>query len=323
MDLNPNTKEYESYLIKLATETIDKGVIEEPRLYYETLAIIASADAGQTPVFADASTYVNGEDFPVRITHMVLSTAVDGQDDEETPVVLTPPEDTIQRVGLQLRFHDQFYMNDTYVPIPCWGTQVNASSDTINPGTASLKPWRPLVLSVRDTLVVNLRLRQYVSSLGGVPVTVTVTGVGLLSKRPYLMSGGQVLTNTSQLNIPPENFKNDGAEPILITDLTINVAAGIDDTTAIGDARNVEVGVRQVGNGTNAEWVVSSPSQPPLCLASCWGTYSGRALVHQFPGNGLVWEPGEGILVSASALPYIPDLVTTVGVALVGYIAIQ
>jgi hypothetical protein len=319
MDLNPNTKEYESYLIKLASENIARGVIEEPRLYYEALSIDTS-EGNPIPVFADANTFVNGEDFPVRITHMVTSTRVTDFDRETG--ALTPAEDTIQQVGMQLRFHDQFYMNETFVPIPCWGTQVNASSDVINPGTSSLRPWRPFVLSVRDALVVTLRA-LVLTETGAIPAAVTITGVGLLSKRPYLFSGTVLLSTLAQTTIPPENFKNDGAEPVLITDITVNAAAGVDDTTAIGDLRNIEMGVRQIGNGTNADWVVSAPSQPNLCLGSLWGTYSGRGLVHQFPGNGLLWEPGEGILVSASALPYTSEVLTNVGIALVGYIAIQ
>ena len=55
-----------------------------------------------------------------------------------------------------------------------------------------------------------------------------------------------------------------------------------------------------------------------------WGSYSGRALVHRFPGQGIIWEPGEGIEVTINQeLDSAIEAATFTNIALVGYIAIQ
>jgi hypothetical protein len=51
------------------------------------------------------------------------------------------------------------------------------------------------------------------------------------------------------------------------------------------------------------------------------GYGAGRSIVHRFPGEGLLWEPGEGITLDMQALD---DSVEgyTVGLSLYGYVSV-
>jgi hypothetical protein len=111
----------------------------------------------------------------------------------------------------------------------------------------------------------------------------------------------------------------------LITDITHNAVAIVEDAPVVPVLPFVHVGVRQVGNGTNADWVVGKPGTDNLAAAPAWGSYSGRALVHRFPGQGLIWEPGEGIEVAINQeLPRaLDDTISYTNISLVGYIAVQ
>jgi hypothetical protein len=154
------------------------------------------------------------------------------------------------------------------------------------------------------------------------PVDVAVNGVGIESKRPYFLSGSVVLEDTVTQHVPSEQFRNRGAEPILITNVTSNVQGNVQQPLSFGDARQIEVGIRQVGNGTNAAWVVSAPGTPNMAQAPLWGAYSGRAVVHEFPGPGLLWEPGEGINVAVRRSENTQETMT-VGISMIGSIMVQ
>jgi hypothetical protein len=51
------------------------------------------------------------------------------------------------------------------------------------------------------------------------------------------------------------------------------------------------------------------------------GQMQGRAVVHRFPGEGLIWEPGEGIIVQGLALDAAVEGLD-LAVALSGYISL-
>jgi len=54
------------------------------------------------------------------------------------------------------------------------------------------------------------------------------------------------------------------------------------------------------------------------------GTHGGRALVHRFPGDGFVWEPGEGVEIDAfnNNVTVTPGPIA-LGVGMLGYIAVR
>ncbi len=335
--MQENTPEYEAYLIKLAETNIAKGVIEEPRLYTERLQ--TQYDSG--PVNGDPAVFINGEKFPVRLLYMTMNVVGKRSNQQVYPGGFLG-EQYAQAIGLRLRFHDQFYMRPEFVPLGNWGTQINTSSAANNMFTSSHKMWRPLVLSARDTLEVRARAAPgvFTGTLqpgGGGPgeeprwrVTATATGVGIFSKRPYFLSSSLLLVDETVRQFDGLDFKNDGAEPILITDITYSALVDSlredgDFTPAQSVAPLVEVGVRQIGNGTNASWVINAPGSPNMAPMPNWGTYSGRALVHRFPGQGLIWEPGEGINLAVQQIGYGAENPITIDttISLVGYIAIQ
>jgi len=330
--MQENTPEYEAYLIRLAETNIANGVIEEPRLFTERLRTTDTSG----PVNGDPAVFMNGEKFPVRILYMSMNVVgIEGQQAVGAAGGFLG-ENYAQGVGLRLRFHDQFYMRPEFAPLGNWGTQINASSDANNLFTSSHKTWRPVVLSARDSLEVRARAVPGLFLAGGLEpsndepwrVTATATGVGIFSKRPYFLSSTLNLEDLTVRQFDGLDFKNDGAEPILITDVTYSAIQDrlvAPNTSAISVAPLVEVGCRQIGNGTNASWVVNGPGQPNLAPIPNWGTYSGRALIHRFPGQGLIWEPGEGIDLSVTNLGYALSNPCTIDttISLVGYIAIQ
>lgn len=283
------------YLVALASKNVREGIIEEPRAYYDTMTLVA--DEVETPGNPDV--FINGEQFPVVITQLSAAIRPDFAANPPNP---TLDERFIQRMGLRLSFHDQYYQSRDFVAVPLWLNKVVAAADLVTQGSSAWTFDRPFVLSARDSLRVEVALESVPASPRR--VTVSVTGTGMLSKRPYFLSSTLLLDSTIPRVLPTQGFRNDGAEPIAVTDMAIHCGAERDAAVGQGDVRQLRINVRQIGNGTQADWLqgptVPLPlAQMPAVLA---GYTSGRAVVHRFPGKGLLWEPGEGITVDAVAL---------------------
>lgn len=280
------------HLIKLAAENIDHGVIEEPRFYFDqiTLQSILSKN--------DPDAFINKEEFPVRITHALfgLRTYDDGT---------IPEERLLQKAGVRMVFHDQYYQSRAFAPVPMWVTEVTAGAPALSQGFSTYTFDRPVILSARDSLRVQVALES--DPDGSQRVSVAVHGVGLQSKRPYFFSSFRDLNNTTPIVLPQGDFRNDGAEPVALTDLVIATSAPTGDFVGAGDIRTVRLQVAQLGNGTGRNWcgtpiLQSSGATIPQMPAHLWGMSQGRAVVHRFPGQGLLWEPNEGVTMEAVAL---------------------
>lgn len=304
------------YLVALASENVRQGIIEEPRAYFDTFTLLA--DQVETPGAPDV--FINGEQFPVVISQL---SAYMRPNFLAQPPNLTLDERFIQRMGLRLTFHDQYYMSRNFVPMPLWLNKVVSAGDLVSQGTSAWTFERPFVLSARDSLRVVVALESTPSANNTRRVTVSFTGTGMLSKRPYFLSQSVDLGGTIPVILPTQGFRNDGAEPIAITDMATHCGGEDKAPSGAGDSRQLRFNVRQIGNGTQADWfegpTVPLPlNQMPAPLA---GFTSGRALIHRFPGKGLLWEPGEGITMDAVALD--PSVVgLELGVALSGYISV-
>ena len=322
--------EYEAYLQKLSEGNVTKGIAYQPRAFWDVIQL-----DGLVPQQGHPEVFRNGEAFPIVLTHMTAAVTFLKQDG-------TTPEDerTIQRIGAYLNFHDQYYMNPpqqlgggttiTATPLPCWSNNVVAAGDSVSQGTSSWRFKQPFILSVRDTLKISVGL--YSTPASAVPVSVAFTGVGVISRQPYFLSGTVNLDSASLTDISTEQYMNDGAEPIMITDMVCQVQAPIAANDPTGDARRAFVRVKQVGNNSSSAWfqgplnfqlpgtTVTLPGDV-ACMANL-GPYSGRALVHEFP-RPLIWEPGEGILVTAQGLTAAVGDASSVMIAMTGYIAIQ
>ena len=306
----PDEREID-YLVRLAAKNVCDGVINEPRVFYDTIVL----NAGGLESQGSPDVFVNGEEFPVRITHAALALIPDfvgaiGED-----------ERFIQRMGVRFQFHDQYYMSRDFVGAAMWGNKVVSGPVGTTGALSSAVFNRPVILSARDALRVEVVLAEVPPSAR--TVTVSFTGVGLVSHRPYFLTGSVDLSTTQRTIINPTNYRNDGAEPIALTDVTYHCGGPVDAAQGGGDIRQLGVNIRQIGNGTNANWF-QGPTVPvaqPLCSAVLLGRDEGRAIVHRFPGDGLIWEPGEGITVSGMGLTSHVDGFT-LGVALHGYLAV-
>lgn len=320
--IDTDAQEYRAFLVKLAADNLCRGIIEEPRAYYDRLTF--DPTISNAPTFGASNTFLNGERHPVRLTHMTAAVAYVDEAGNTAQ-----DERLIQRMRLRMRHHDYFYMRNQFVPLPLWNNTHTAAADVVSFGTSAWFFERPLVLSARDALEVSVQLEDNPPDEdGNVPVSVSFTGVGLYSRRPYFLFGDVTIADDTIVNIAMDNYRNDGAEPILITDMTTNVGnqLGLDDPT--GDIRRARVRVWQNGNGTNADWF-QGPTGTALPIemipASLLGVRSGRAVTHRFPGDGLIWEPGEGIQIAVNhsgiTQGVFPDV--QLDIALLGYIAVQ
>lgn len=328
--------DYQQYLIKLQESNVLDGITNEPRVFYDTI----QTQFPLVEVTGHPETFRNGEDFPIRITHALLAMKRLRFDAQTLANVPVDPR-MIQRVGLRLKFHDQYYMNryaanplpgtqrQLFVPASAWALNPTAAASIISDGSSAWQFQRPFILSVRDTLRVDVQLDAAPEQdEAGFFVTVSFTGKGVLSHQPYFFSGLISLGDALRQTIDTENYKNDGSEPVMITNMTVTCSGALSDPDPTGDISRVSVGIRQIGNGTNAAWVsgpVNEPDLvPDLAPAVILGQQSGRAIVHRFPGHGLLWAPGEGITAEVQSLSFdISTLGESVHIGLLGYISVQ
>lgn len=286
------------HLIKLASENIDKGVIEEPRYWWDSITLLSDSRVSK----GDPNAFINGEEFPVRITQVAFALR------PNAAFTSGIEERLLQRCAVRMIWHDQYYMARLPAPVPLWGNKVTASPYALGRGFASTQFDRPVILSARDSLRFRVAIEgtmpqgaQYLLVQAG------VHGVGLQSKRPYFLHSYQTVSATQVSNLPTADFRNDGAEPIALSEMSISCAFD-NDGDGGGDIRRVRVNISQLGNGTGREWMstplIGSPSPAPLgqMPASLLGLTEGRCVVHQLPGDGIIFEPGEGITLEGFSL---------------------
>ncbi len=293
--------DYVDYVVNLAQGRVMRdGIITEPRAIFDQVTVDPDGQitAGNPGVF------INGEQFPLRLTHMLA--AVRHLNNADPQVI--DDQRNIQRIGLRMIFHDQFYMNRDFLPLTVWGNKVVAASDVVSFNTSAwdfVANGQPFVLSARDTLKITVQLNGADPDTGeDRTVNVVMTGFGMLSKRPYVLDGQVALADLVATNLSTVDFRNDGSEPIVITDMTVNISAAADAADPRGAISELSLNIVQVGNGSNAKWFrgPATPINLPNMPATLCGVTSGRAVVHEIPGDGLIWEPGEGITIETQRL---------------------
>lgn len=277
-------------------DAIVQARIVEPRIYFDEVRLdTAGAETDGTP-----DVLRNAEGFPVRITHMLASLAYFDQ------AGLVENELEVQRVGVMLRFGDAHYMARVATALPIWSNEIVAAGAAVSPGTSSWRFTRPLKFAPQDALRVDAALEDAPAS--AIPAVVGVTGIGTRTKRPYFFSGELQLTAATVRTFAIDDFRNSSDEAVLLTDLTVSCSAPVLEVDPSGDIRRLRVSLRQLGNGTGRDWVAG---QPPNTLAgfvpaSLLGVTTGRAVVHRFPADGIVWDPGEGVSLIAQGLTASP-----------------
>lgn len=324
-------RERYEYLIRTAQRNYCEGIVEEPRGFYDVIAV-PPGDPG-TIAPGNPDVFRNGEQFPIRLTHMVAAMrAIDTVD-----AAYGDPRQ-IQRVGLRMTFHDQAYMGDSipFAPLPLWANKVCTSVDVLTLGTASWRFDRPFILSARDSMRVQVALEAAPAANNTRTITVSFSGIGILSRRPYFLSASAARSVAATTTLPTDDFRNDGTEPIVITDMTVHVSAESRNADPTGNITVARVQINQIGNGSRAEWFtgpldVNGTGNPlPECPAMLLGIDTQAVgVVHRFPGDGLIWEPGEGIDIDLQGVNGGPaqggqgadDAFVAIG--LFGYIAIS
>jgi hypothetical protein len=314
IEKDPLQSEYDN-LVLLARKNYCDGIIVEPRGMFITGEVDAN---GNLSVFPD--TFMNGEDFPIRITHVTAAPAfLTTASAAQNPL-------TLQRIGMRLMRHDQWYMNmdEPLTRIPLW---INKNTANIDITSRAQSSWRfdvPFILSAKDSMSVQVSLVQAPTPPGRRSIVVAFTGVGLLSKRPYFWAGTRDgVTDTSQGVVSSVFFVNDGTEPVAITDMTCHVSSDNTANDATGNIYLGDVQISQIGNGTQANWFSSlDPTADPRCPMALLGLTTGRAAVHRLPGDGFLMEPGAVVSLALQQV----DSTTAgyrVGVGLFGYITVS
>ena len=288
-------------IIAIAEENIERGIFEEPRFYYDEIVI---NDSTSIRTFSNQGAFVNGEQYPIRLTHLEAAIRLLASDG----AAVVTDERIIQRVGLRMNFHGHDYMRREFEPLPIWHNQRTAAAHVVSFGQSTHVFARPAVLSARDTMVVTVRLERATSSSNTRIITVSFTGYGLVTKRPYFFSGQSIaLSTTVAVNIDPSRYTNDGDEPIVLTDMTVHCAAENLANNPQGDIRECRVQIRMVNGGTGADWFIGPSASATTGAindrmpAVLLGTHSGRCIVHEFP-KPVIWEPGEGLTLEVQAL---------------------
>lgn len=279
----------------LSSQNICDGILYEPRIYGQAFQ---GATAAQPIVESAPEVFRNGENYPVRITHilaaMQYSTGV-GADERD-----------IQAFGLAVRAHDTYYMSPKHSPLPLWHNKRVAASDVVTRSTATWKFWKPIYMGARDVFDVKFSLAAAVGEFSGSRrVGVAFNGVGALSRRPkQIVSYRAVVAadGTGELSLNSDDLKNDGLEPLEIHEMVLSVG-GESLITPTGDIRLASFSVRQVGNGTNQRWTVGADAAGNDRIpAGLWGCHVGRSIVHELPKGadghpGWLWYPGMGVKV--------------------------
>lgn len=301
-------------LIKLASKNLCEGVREEPRLLFDRVPLDFTVPGSGGPN-GDFNSYVNGERWPLRITNLVLSLGqfFEGQPATVWPVDPSLPIQMLENVDLRIRHHDIYYMAEKFLPVPIWQNKVTSVPSQFGNAASSWTFDRPCIMSARDQMYVTVQaLFDQVSlrnSGGGIPyeatATLSFTGVGVQSQRPYFFGASVKLTDSRPTIFAPGDLQNVGLEPVAITDMSFQtrVTALTEDgpVNVPSDVRAFALQVRQIGNGTNANWFGGPSTPTPLGFAnaSLIGVETGPAIVHRLPGDGILLEPGEGFRIDA------------------------
>lgn len=338
--MNPSTNELVTFL---AAKNVFDGILFEPRLKVQ-LFDFTSTDQVR-PLASDDAVFLNAEQYPIRITHLVAAVKDYGT---LLPGGASSDPRLVQRIGLRIRAHDTYYMNDQYVNLPLWATERVAAPDVV---TRALSTWRlafgkhrrnasgglagrsGTFMGDRDSFEVKLALEYPVDAETEVELTVDVTfhGVGAISRRPKHLTGSYTFDEsdgTASRQIPIEAFRNDGTEPLEITNVTVSVQAptGTAGSDPTGNIRRVRMSIRQIGNGTNQRWTTTSAESAQLVPASLWGLSTGRAVVHELPKNdddypGWLWDPNQGLTLEV--LPNAASVRCGVYIGLAGHIVVK
>lgn len=306
----------EEYIHRLASrELVDEEPRHvEPRLYFDPFVF----DGSTQSVVAHPDIFRNGEEYPLRITHLIM--AVHYEVDAELPT--KGDARMVQRYGLRIRAHGTYYQNHQFTALPHYANVPVGTFDVTSQAQSSWKFERPFVLGNRDAFLVEAGLTVEPSS-GSERVTVTFWGVGKKSRMPKILTTYKEISDTDKVAMSVDDLRNDGTEPLEVQGMTIHHAPDIETADPTGNIRNVRVRVKVAGNGTNQWWSVGPigvAGWNSLVPAQLYGITSGSAIVHRVPGKGWLWYPNEGFTPEMEA--FVTTRSDTVLLGIAGYIIV-
>lgn len=314
-----DTRSRLDWVIAEAKRSLCEGVLYEPRAYFDVVALPASQQP-DVIVPGHDGVIVNGEQFPVHITHFVAAQLGVGASGLGTA---GGDERYLQNVSLRIRGHDTYYMGREPRPMPLWANELPSIPDYLAPGQSVWHFARPFILSSRDVMRVLAEATDLGQSAGRT-VRVAFQGVGYITKRPYTLEGERLYTvSATPASIDAVAYRNDGAEPIVVHTMIVEVGPQLPTLDLIGDTRIGSIQVQQIGNGTNQPWMhgfTTAINPDEEVQAALLGRDGGRGIVHRLAGDGFVWEPGDGVDLDFTNTGL---NATLVGVAFLGYIAVR
>lgn len=307
---------FDKYVKRLAERNKAEAEAQlfEPRAYWDEYAF-----DGSTQVVQGASdAFRNGERFPIRITHLTAAMRY-STDVNQTPV--GGDERLVQRYGLRVKSHGTYYQNQEHTPLPLLHNVVNGASPVSTAAQSSWKLPKPVVIGNRDALEARVELIA-IGDETTERVTVTFNGVGLYSRLPKRLVGTLEISDTDEHVIDANQLRNDGREPIEITEVVVHHAPSVDVTNPVGLVRKVRLRIRNPGgNGTGQWWVVGpATATSQLVDAPLVGVTCGRAVIHKLPCDGWLLYPGEGF--DTEMRSYVPTRIETVLLGALGYVIV-
>lgn len=304
-----------------------KGVRIEPRVWWDQFEFSADLLNPTSRLVASHDTaYRNGEPFPIRITHVLACMRVQIEGPDSPPQA--PPQGDprlLHWYGMRFNGHSTYYQDRFFLPIPAWA---NVNTVGNQQSTFDTTSWRfdyGIPFANRDVLEVETRLETTPSSAR--IVSVGFDGVGRASKQPYKFGASTTLSDTGKATCNADTLRNTSAEIIDITGMDFYCSGPVDDADPTGDSRELRVQVKQTGSGTQRTWFRSPRTNDvpnTLMPSPLAGIRSGQAMVHKLPGDGWLFQQGQGVNLELEKIVGTPDrtLVERVFVALAGYVII-
>jgi hypothetical protein len=316
-------------LTKLRKRGLVDGVAFEPRLYFDKYTF----DPGQVQSFASREAYRNRGEYPVRITHLTAIMDLPAVPEAVEGDLTQGDERLLHRYGMRVLSNDTPYMADIAVPIPTWHNKPVAGAAALARASVSWPFGCPWVMASDDTFQVQVEQIVARGSVGRM-ISCAWQGTGRLSGRPYsiMTSTPQPTLTTSKTSLNADVTRNEGAEPIDLTQMAVTVGPFMDQAEG-GDAREVLINFKKSGNGTHEEILkgpkLSSGPGIPRVPVPLLGTGVGRAMVHALPqdifdgARGWVLYPGQGIDIELTNFDTERPVSESIWVAAVGYAIIR
>lgn len=267
----------------------------EPRCYFQEYVFATDQELS----FPDTTAWRNGEQFPVVITH--ITAAMRGnrnRSDEQYPQQGSPW--LINDYSMRIESHDTAYMSSSYLPLPTWHNVRNAASDVFGASTSSWIFDKPMILGNRSSFKVQVRLeRPPIDFEGGATsrsCSVKFDAIGVNTGRPYTLGDALTLDSDSTGTFKSSRLQNVVGEPLRVIGCAFSL--GSEAPGFMADITQLRCRISVDGTGTSQSWTYGG-GQPPFpheyVPVSLLGITSGICVCHRVPGNGWIWEPGQGV----------------------------